>query len=68
MAWLLVEKAVPIREDHIWNSPSFTHGQSEASSTWTGKVRRSLVKLDGADGAFLETLLGSQVDSGATYP
>jgi len=68
LVWLPVEKAVPIHEPRVWNALSFTRGQSKGSSTWTGKLRGSLVQLDDSDGAFLETLLRDQLDSEVTYP
>lgn len=68
LVWLPVEKAVPIHETRVWDGLSFTQGQSKSSSTWTGKLRGSLVRLDDADGAFLETLLQAQLDSEITYP
>ena len=66
--WLEKEKAVPIKEDHVWSSLSFTRGQSKTSHTWTGKLRGSLVRLDDADGEFLEDILSKQVDGGDVYP
>lgn len=57
IAWLSVEKALPIHEDHVWNALSFTRGQSRSSSTWTGKLRGGLVQLDENDGAFLEAAI-----------
>lgn len=68
LAWLPVEKAVPIHEDRVWNQLSFTRGQSKRSSSWTGKLRSSLVQLDQADGLFLESLIRGQVEGGETYP
>lgn len=68
LIWLPMEKAVPIHEDSVWNGLSFTRGQSKRSSSWTGKLRGSLVRLDQADGAFLEGVVRGQVDGGATYP
>lgn len=65
--WLPVEKGVPIHEDRVWNALSFTRGQSKSSSTWTGKLRGSLVQLTDEDGAFLESVISGQVDGGATY-
>lgn len=66
--WLPVEKAVPIHEERIWNTLSFTRGHSKTSSAWTGKLRGSLVRLDDPDGAFLENLLRAQAQGGITYP
>jgi hypothetical protein len=68
LVWLPVEKAIPIHEDRVWNQLSFTRGQSKRSSSWTGKLRGSLVQLDDADGAFLERLIREQMDDGETYP
>lgn len=67
LVWLPVEKAIPIHEDRVWNQLSFTRGQSKHSSTWTGKLRGSLVQLDDTDGEFLEALLREQVDGGEAY-
>jgi hypothetical protein len=66
--WLPVEKGVPIHEDRVWNALSFTRGQNKSSSTWTGKLRGSLVQLTDEDGAFLESVISAQVDGGTTYP
>lgn len=68
LVWLPVEKAVPIHEKSVWDSLSFTRGQPKGSSSWTGKLRGSLVQLDEADGRFLESLIGLQRDGGTTYP
>jgi len=68
MAWLSVDKSIPIHETHVWDQLSFTRGQSKASSTWTGKLRGSLVEIDRKDGAFLESLIKTQVEGGSTYP
>jgi len=66
--WLPVERAIPIHEDRVWNHLSFTRDQSKASSSWTGKLRGSLVQLADADGIFLETLIRGQLDGGESYP
>lgn len=68
LVWLPVEKAVPIHDDRVWNQLSFTRGQSKRSSSWTWKLRPSLVQLEDADGLFLENLIRSQVEGGETYP
>ena len=68
IAWLSVEKALPIHEDRVWNALSFTRGQSRSSSTWTGKLRGSLVQLAENDGAFLESAIQAQASGGVTYP
>ena len=68
VAWLAVEKGIPIHDDRVWNALSFTRGQSKNSSTWTGKLRGSLVQLAENDGAFLESAIEAQVSGGVTYP
>lgn len=67
IAWLPVEKALPIHEDRVWNALSFTRGQSRNSSTWTGRLRGSLVQLAENDGAFLESAIEAQASGGVTY-
>jgi len=66
--WLPVEKSIPIHEEAVWNRLSFTAGQQRNSSTWTGKLRGSLVRIDDQDGAFLERSLRSQSLGGQAYP
>jgi len=70
IAWLPVEKALPIHEDRVWNALSFTRGQKRSSSTctWTGKLRGSLVQLTENDGALLEEAIKAQDSGGVTYP
>lgn len=68
IVWLPVEKAVPIHEDSVWKTLSFTRGHSKSSSAWTGKIRASLVALDEPDGRFLEELIARQADGGQSYP
>ena len=43
VVWLPVEKAVPIREDQLWERLSFTRGQQKKSSRWVAKVRSGCV-------------------------
>lgn len=65
--WLPVERAVPIHEERIWDHLSFTKGQSRSSSTWTGKIRGSLVQMAEPDGALIESVLRSQANGGRVY-
>ena len=65
---LEVEKAIPIHEDKVWRSLSFTRQLEKGSIAWTGKVRGSLVQLDEEDGQFLETTLKHQANVGTVYP
>lgn len=68
VVWLPVEKAIPIYEGELWNQLSFTRGQKQGTSTWTGSVRTSLVRLSEGDGGLLESLLLEQVRGGKIYP
>ena len=68
LVWLPKERAVPIREDFVWNRLSFTKGHEKHGSAWTGLFRSSLNRLDDADGQFLEELLIAQEKNGKAYP
>src|SRR5581483_5183675 len=68
LVWLSKEKAIPIREKHVWDTLSFTRDCEPKSSVWTGKVRISLNKISPEDGSFLEKLLLEQVSGGQIYP
>ena len=68
VVWLPVEKAVPIREDQLWEGLSFTRGQQKKSSTWTAQVRGSLIQLDDHDGALLESVIRAQMTDGQAFP
>jgi hypothetical protein len=68
IAWLPVEKGLPIHEEHVWNALSFTRDQSRSSARWTGKLRGSLVQLSESDGAFLQSAIEAQASGGETYP
>ena len=59
--WLPLEKAVPIKEDSIWNTISFTKGHDKASSVWTGPMRVSLREMSKSDGQFIEDHLTEQL-------
>jgi predicted RNA-binding protein len=67
LIWLPKEKAIPIHEDEIWNTLSFTREQDRRTSTWTGKLRGSLVQLDDSDGEFLEKKLREQTQSERSF-
>jgi len=66
--WLPLEKTVPIHENRVWSSLSFTRDLPTSSIAWTGKVRGSLARLSDADGQFLEALLAQQANAGQDYP
>lgn len=69
LIWLPYERAIPIHEDNIWNTLSFTKKHDKTSSTWTGFLRNSLRKLSKQDGEFLEKILlvQSQDERANTY-
>lgn len=66
--WLPKENAIPIHEDEVWNSLTFTKDHDKQSSSWTGILRSSLNRLDESDGKLLEDLLISQESTGKIYP
>ena len=54
---LTEEEALPIKDERVWRTLSFTRDHEPTSKTWTGRLRGSLNRLDEADGEFLEELL-----------
>jgi predicted RNA-binding protein len=68
IVWLEKENAIPIKEDDVWNSLSFTKDLSKTGSQWTGKLRSSLNIIDAKDGNYLESLITAQSRGGKTYP
>jgi len=60
VVWLALDKAIPIHEDFIWNSLSFTKTLSKKSTKWTGMVRNSLKRLEETDAKLLVEALTSQ--------
>ena len=40
--WLPIEKAIPIKEDELWTTLSFTKGYDKGSSAWAQRVKGSL--------------------------
>jgi hypothetical protein len=63
-----VGRAIPIHEDQVWRTLSFTKDCDPKASTWTGKIRSSLAQIDEADGRFLERVINQQRDKGTDYP
>ncbi len=61
------EYGIPVQHDPLWNSLSFTKDVERGSSVWTGAVRRSLNKLDDADGRVLEHALLQQKEEGMRF-
>lgn len=67
LAWLTVEKAVPIQDDQVWKHLTFTRNCDRDSQNWTGILRTSLYRLNDEDGQFLERLILSQASDGIIY-
>jgi len=67
LVWLEKEKAIPIHEDEVWDSLSFTKDHEKNSPTWTGRIRSSLGQLDDNDGRFLEEVLRTQANGGRVF-
>lgn len=68
LAWLEKEKAIPIREDVVWNNLSLTKDYPKTGSRWTGPFRSSLNRLTDEDGKLLEELIISQLQNDVPYP
>jgi predicted RNA-binding protein len=67
VVWLPKEKAIPIHDDRVWRSLSFTRDYEQNTPQWTGKVRTSLNQLDNADGRFLEEFIMQQASGGEIF-
>jgi hypothetical protein len=67
IVWLDEEQSIPIRDDEIWSSLSFTKGQEKTSAQWTGRVRSSLSQINQRDGQFLEKTLRNQEKAQKAY-
>ncbi len=68
LIWLPKNHTIPIHEDEVWETLSFTKGLPKNSLAWTGKVRGSLTSISDKDGRFLESLLASQLTAPTSYP
>lgn len=67
LAWLTIEKAVPIRDDRVWKHLTFTRNCDPDTQSWTAILRTSLNRLSDEDGQFLEKLILSQASDGVIY-
>ena len=67
LVWLPKELAIPIHDDRVWQTLSFTRGEPKNSRIWTGKFRNSLNQIENDDGIFLEEILLSQKTNGTVY-
>ncbi|MFC1682736.1 EVE domain-containing protein [Candidatus Zixiibacteriota bacterium] len=64
LVWLSKEKALPIREENLWNTLSFTRelDPNAPKALYTIIFRNSPAKLDRIDGQFLEEALLSKAN------
>ena len=67
LAWLAKEKAIPIRDDRVWNTLSFTRGREKELSQWTSTLRTSLKQLDDSDARFIEEFVFLQANNGQVF-
>jgi hypothetical protein len=67
LVWLEMEHAIPIHEDDVWYTLSFTKDHDKNSKTWTGKIRSSLNPIEEHDAHFLENIIKAQENSGRLY-
>lgn len=66
--WLSMDKAVPIKEDELWNNLSFTRGYDKASSAWAQRVKGSLGIISEEDATVILSVLRRQANDGVTHP
>jgi len=68
VAWLPLEKAIPIRTDLVWNNLTFTKHLSKDSNKWTYMVFSSPREWERPDCEFLEKLLKEQSEKLINFP
>ena len=66
LAALPLEQAIPIRDEKVFATLSFTRGKEDGY--WLGPLRRSLQHIDDSDGRFLEDELLNQSKTPTPYP
>lgn len=66
--WLPLDRAIPIREDFIWNKLSFTKDMPKESNNWTHMVFSSPRLWPKEDGEYLEEVLIEQSNKLLEYP
>lgn len=59
---------IPIQDPRVWQGLSFMRNFPLADARRTGKARASLVRLDTADGQFLDALIHEVAESEAAFP
>jgi hypothetical protein len=65
--WLSLERTIPIHEPEVYSHLTFTR-DVKPGGYWLGPLRRSLVRLNPDDGAFLDSLLQRLQSDGRDFP
>ncbi|HEX4054410.1 MAG TPA: hypothetical protein VHX86_09100 [Tepidisphaeraceae bacterium] len=65
--WLPLQQTVPIHEPGVYSRLTFTR-DVKPGGYWQGPLRRSLIRLNDEDGAFLESFLQQIQRERRTYP
>lgn len=60
IVWLSLERAIPIRDEALWDNLSFTRGVLKNSSAWTGKFRSSMTEIDVSDALLIRRIIERQ--------
>lgn len=68
IVWLPYEYAIPIHDDLVWKSLSFTKDHKKHGTGWTGFLRSSLRPLNKNDGTFIEHILLNQSPANTNKP
>jgi len=68
LVWLPLDKAIPVRENFVWHTLSFTKNLDENSNRWTYMVFSSPRLWPKEDCEFLEKILKEQAVKLADYP
>ena len=68
VVWLPLEKSIPIHQDFVWNTLSFTKGLGKDSNKWTFMVFSSPRLWPKEDCIFLEKILLEQAQKQSDYP
>jgi len=68
IVWLPYEHSIPIHDDSVWNSLSFTKDHKKHGTGWTGFLRSSLRPLNKNDGIFIEHILVNQSPTNTSKP
>ena len=62
-----MEKAIPIKEDELWQHLSFTKGYDKGASAWAQRVKGSLGIIAEEDAQAILSALRRQSSGGISY-